>query len=138
MSVKVSITNTVPEGIEKVKQKVDVRTKEIISKMTFEVRNTAVNKIMREPKTGRVYTRGGISHQASAEGEAPASNTGFLVNNIYQKVDANGLTGTVESRASYSAFLEYGTQRMGARPFMFPSVEEVRVKFKKQFQGIVR
>ena len=138
MSVKVSITNTVPEGMEKVRQKVDVRTKEIISKMTFEVRNTAVNKIMREPKTGRVYTRGGISHQASAEGEAPASNTGFLVNNIYQKVDANGLTGTVESRASYSAFLEYGTQRMGARPFMFPSVEEVRVKIKKQFPGSVR
>ena len=89
----------------------------------------AVDSIMRESKTGRTYKRGSVTHQASAEGEAPASNTGFLVNNVYQKITRNGLTGIVESRAGYSAFLEYGTQKMGARPYMFPALEKTRQNF---------
>ena len=137
MRVSVILKNTVPEGMEKVQKSINEKTKQIVNRATFSIRNKAVDSIMRESKTGKTYTRGSITHQASAEGEAPASNTGFLVNNIFQKIDDNGLTGVVESRASYSAFLEYGTQKMGARPYMFPALEFTRVKFLKDFKGIV-
>lgn len=137
MRVSVSVRDGVSEPLKKAGVLIEQRTKQVIQRATFHVRNTVVDSIMRESKTGRTYKRGSVTHQASAEGEAPASNTGFLVNNVYQQITKNGLTGIVESRAGYSAFLEYGTQKMGARPYMFPALEKTRQKFFKDIKGIV-
>lgn len=106
---------------------------------------------IREPGTGRVYTtyfmtvdagrgRSGAServvvpygsrppHQASAPGEAPASDTGNLINAIQTAITANrkrftraavGITG----QAPYWRMLEDGTFLMEPRPFVKPSYE---------------
>ena len=79
-------------------------------------------RIQRGPKTGRVYTRGNVTHQASAPGEAPATDTGTLDSSItYRKVD--DLTAEIESRLDYATYLEFGTVNMGARPAWTPEVE---------------
>jgi HK97 gp10 family phage protein len=76
------------------------------------LRNEALDLILREPKTGRQYGR----HTASAPGEAPASDTGRLVQSI--RVEHKGLQGSVIVGADYGLFLERGTSRMSPRPFM--------------------
>ena len=86
------------------------------------IRGEAVKSIQTGPKSGKVYTRYNPTrtHISSAPGEAPASDTGNLVRNIRVKQKSQDIV-TVESGASYSKFLEYGTSKMQARPFLFPA-----------------
>jgi len=104
------------------------------------VRNTAVQSINQGAKSGVVYEKYNPrrTHRASAAGEPPATDTGFLVNNIALKVDVDGLGASVESRADYSTFLEFGTSKMAARPFMQPALEENRPKIRRLAKQMVR
>ena len=67
MRVSVILKNTVPEGMEKVQKSINEKTKQIVNRATFSIRNKAVDSIIIESKTGKTYTRGSITHQASAE-----------------------------------------------------------------------
>ena len=104
------------------------------------VRNTAVESINQGAKSGVVYEKYNPrrTHRASAAGEPPATDTGFLVNNIALKVDVDGLGASVESRADYSTFLEFGTSKMAARPFMQPALEENKPKIRRLAKQMVR
>lgn len=92
------------------------------------IRGEAVKSIQSGSKTGRLYKRYNPTrtHRASAPGEAPASDTGNLVSNIM--VEDNKDSVEVQSKAEYSKFLEYGTSKMEARPFLFPAYEKSREK----------
>ncbi len=100
------------------------------------IQEVAVTEILRGAKSGQIYSRGGKSHQASAAGEYPASDTGNLASNINVQIQTGGLSGIVESKANYSSYLEFGTSRMAARPFMFPSAERARAFIRKKFREL--
>lgn len=87
----------------------------------------AKRAVARGPKTGRIYMKGknrSIKHQASAPGEAPATDTGRLVNSIVgdAKVVGKEVQGFIEVRTAYGGYLEFGTRHMAARPFVTPAV----------------
>ena len=105
-----------------------------------ETRNTAIENISRGNKSGKVYEKYNPrrSHKASAVGEYPATDTGFLVNNITTKLQPNGLEGEVVSRADYSSHLEFGTSKLGARPFMQPSLEQTRPKIRRRIKRLIK
>jgi HK97 gp10 family phage protein len=88
------------------------------------LRNEALDLILREQKSGRRYG----NHQASAPGEAPASDTGRLVQSI--RVEHKGLRGSVIVGADYGAFLERGTSRMRPRPFMVRAMKNSTKKIE--------
>lgn len=90
------------------------------------VRRVALHKIQNEPKTGAVYVRkkgkNSATHQASAAGQAPATDHGDLVRSI--KIVMNSpYFGWVGSRIQYAYWLEYGTSKMDKRPFLTPALE---------------
>lgn len=112
---------------------------------TEAIRNHAIESIMKGPKTGRVYTRGlnksGKSykvHIASAPGEPPANDTGFLVSTITTNYDMQQLRGTVNCSAAYGPFLEFGTKKMQPRPFMRPAVAAKRELIQKDMANEIR
>ena len=113
-------------------------TKILVGRAGNLVRNTAVQSITEGGKSGVTYElyNPRRTHTASAAGEPPASDTGYLVNNIYLDIDVDGLGASVESRAEYSSFLEFGTSKMAARPFMQPALEENRPKIRRLEQQI--
>lgn len=95
------------------------------------VATEAVSKVKSPPKSGRVYQKytPRRTHQASAPGEAPASDLGTLAANISPqptKATSGGIVKTVNSAADYSASLEFGTANIDPRPFMRPALEEKR------------
>lgn len=51
--------------------------------------------------------------------------TGTLRRSIHSVFSNGGLTGIVGPSVSYSAFVEFGTRRMAARPYMRPAAEQV-------------
>jgi hypothetical protein len=71
-----------------------------------------------QPKSGRTYRRGNRVHIASAPGEAPAVDTGFLSNSI-QTEFPDATTGIVTVGAEYGEILE----TIRNRPFVRPSIE---------------
>ena len=77
---------------------------------------------MQPPKHGMTYRRGQKTHTASAPGEAPAIDTGNLVNSVREDFPAD-LTGMVFTNTQYGAYLEFGTHRMAARPWLVPAAE---------------
>ena len=106
---------------------------DIANATAIELRGNIVKKIQRGPKTGRIYQRGNVVHQASKKGEAPATDTGRLVNSIYFD-RARGFLGaavaTVGSKIAYALHLEYGTRNMpGGRPVWRKEARKANKKF---------
>ena len=97
-----------------------------------------IQRPMRGPKSGRVYRRKSVVHRASAPGEAPAIDTGILRFSIAVKIGDSGLSATIGvpelTKVKYARPLEFGTQKMAARPFVFPALE----KNKKTIQNRIR
>lgn len=78
-------------------------------------------------RSGVVYVRGNVEHQASAPGEPPATDTGNLLNSIQSDIsDASRLEVYVEAQAEYAGALEFGTFKMAPRPFLRPALSNVR------------
>lgn len=90
------------------------------------VHETGTRKIQDGPKTGRVYHRRGVDHQASAPGEPPASDTGRLVASGDVYLDAPNLSARVNWASDHALPMELGTQTVEPRPFARPALAENR------------
>lgn len=101
------------------------------------VEGDAKQSIQRGPKTGLVYTKSFGTHQASAPGEPPASDTGRLANSVDRDVDKEKLEAIVGTDLEYGLFLEEGTVNIEARPWLRPAMERNREKAKRFFQRVV-
>lgn len=97
----------------------------------------AQRRVLKGPKTGRIYRRGAGFHQASAPGEAPANDTGFLAGSIKIEVTQK-LQVDLHALAPYAIHLEYGTRNMAARPFLRPAAEEAGKKAPEVIDAYVR
>lgn len=109
-----------------------------IFKTTEEIRNVAIESILAGGQTGKIYRRRGVEHQASAPGEAPASDTGYLAGSISTYYEDGGLTGIVTAGAEYAAYLEFGTVKMEPRPFMRPALDGERENLTQNLIDEVR
>lgn len=132
---------------DKFAQEVRTNTMAAVVKTTEAIRELAIKKIQEPPKTGHIYRHRGVEHQASAPGEAPASDTGTLVQRTTTEYDVDKLMGTVWFRTEYAAALEFGTQTVQPRPYARVSLEEKRGEFtgnisaalsKSDFIGFLR
>jgi HK97 gp10 family phage protein len=73
-------------------------------------------------------------HVPSAPGEPPANDTGNLVGTMthVQNQDQNGVvSSSVKTYAPYGKWLEYGTRKMAARPFIRPTKAYIEPIFKE-------
>lgn len=71
--------------------------------------------------------------QAQAKNIAP-KRTGFMANNIIVepvKKTATSVTGTINAKADYSSFVEFGTYKMSAEPYIRPAVSAGQSLFIK-------
>ncbi|EPH98184.1 phage protein, HK97 gp10 family [Enterococcus faecalis 13-SD-W-01] len=64
-------------------------------------------------------------------------DSGFLSNSIYSMM-TSVLIGEIKSPADYSIYVEEGTRRMAAQPFLFPAVKMEYAVFMKNLNKIVR
>jgi HK97 gp10 family phage protein len=76
-------------------------------------------QVQRSRQGGGTYT-----HTAAAEGGAPNTDTGKLVASIAVEPNRSGVYALVGSNLDYSGFLEFGTSKMGARPWLEPALRQ--------------
>jgi hypothetical protein len=108
------------------------------------VQNEARRSIQKGPKSGRVYKKGGVTHQASAPGQAPATDTGHLVSHVNHK--QQGLRGTVGihelKQVKYARRLEFGGRDkrgvyIAPRPFLRPAYKKMQKKIAKRLARVL-
>jgi HK97 gp10 family phage protein len=87
-------------------------------------RMTWYGNVVRTTAKGTAYAVVGRKlHQTSAPGEPPAVDTGHLTGSGYTK-RIGKLAWEAGFSADYALYLEFGTSRMAARPFLFPAVQQ--------------
>ena len=105
--------------------------------------------INKSPRGGKTYVKTNPNrvHKASAPGESPATDLGFLVRSIQVQPDLDNLRIRVVSLftiAPYARRLEYGDMARGLqpRPFMFKSLAAKKQKaedlMKKALNAAIR
>tara|TARA_B100001939_G_scaffold187456_1_gene161492 strand:+ start:315 stop:764 length:450 start_codon:yes stop_codon:yes gene_type:complete len=129
INVKVSGLKKAQDALKNLEKDLEQPFREIILGSAQLIRGEAIKSIQTGPKSGRIYEKYNPrrTHKSSAPGQAPASDTGNLVSQIRVR-QKNPDEVVVESNALYSAFLEFGTSKMLARPFLFPATERSRPK----------
>lgn len=97
----------------------------------FRIQRAAKKLIQSRQGIGQFVTRYRPKRQvvASGPGQPPNTDTGVLVNSIYVNTKAGEGGGTaviVGSDLLYAKYLEHGTTKMLARPWLFPSFMATR------------
>jgi len=87
------------------------------------IRNKMIHLMQHTPKTGKKYKRGKKWHIASSPGNAPAVDKGQLIRSIVMEARKDEIEVGVKSGAPYGKWLEQGTPKMGARPFLKPAAD---------------
>lgn len=122
---------------KRVQDNMEVATKAVAG----ETHGLMVQRIQKNSGNGRVYKRGSRTHKASAAGEYPNTDTGALVRSIYWKM-VGKLTAHVGTPIIYGKYLEYGTSKMAARPFIRPTWHDMKKRsqdlFNKAFKDSTR
>ncbi len=73
--------------------------------------------------------------EAHAKAVVPV-DTGNLKNSIQTTME-NDLTAIVGTHVEYAPYVEYGTHRMAARPYLGPAAEAVRPGFEAAMKGLL-
>lgn len=114
------------------------KLQDVVDLWAQRTRNVSIRGILKGPKTGRTYLRGknrNIAHRASAPGEYPATDTGYLASHIFAQ-SGSGFS-EVGTTARYGPWLEFGTARMAARPWLGRALEETREEVRKAMEKVL-
>jgi HK97 gp10 family phage protein len=60
----------------------------------------------------------------------PAVDTGRLRSSLQIDVANDALSAKVTTNVEYAGYVEFGTRKMKARPYLFPAAEEAKAKFR--------
>jgi phage gpG-like protein len=125
-AVVTSYSNRIPDLKGQMRQ----RVASVARTTAFRIQ-TRIRLSFAEPKSGREYGK----HQASAPGEPPAIDLGYLTNSI--QVAMEGSTAYIYTNAKYAPPLEFGSRRMAARPFMLPAAVAEKAAFDAAMKDLL-
>ena len=109
---------------KKLKRRADGSLEKLLADGAITTQSNAKEAILSHQSKGIIYKRGSVTHQASTAGNPPNSDTGVLVNNItIQKIPGGYDVGSRKG-APHGFWLEFGTSKMEARPWLTPSFDK--------------
>jgi hypothetical protein len=128
-----SVKNRLTTHIPRINAEKDMRAKQAVRMSTVGI-NARAKIAMAEPKSGRPRADG---HIASAPGEAPAIDTGLLINSLQESYEGD-FTGYAYTIAEYAPPLEFGSAdgKLAARPFYRPAAQAERSDFVRRMKDI--
>lgn len=106
----------------------------ITAKIEYVVNNTAKFGQETRKRASQVVKRAALQCEGLAKVNAPV-DTGALRNSIQAK-PVDDLTWEVGVGVDYALFVEMGTSKMAAQPYMTPAAEAVRPQFLGEMRDI--
>jgi HK97 gp10 family phage protein len=106
----------------------------VVRKTGLDIVADAKQSIQDGNKTGAMYGE----HQASAPGEAPATDVGSLVNSIWMVDEEVGDAAVqVVVGSEYGEALELGSVHMEPRPFLHPAADRAKPGFEQAMKEVL-
>ncbi len=136
-SLKVTGITALVKDLRKRSAQSQLDAAKTVTKTALDIRTEVIRSIQKGPKTGIIYRRRSVEHQASKEGEAPATDRGTLVSSIYFQ-QTKALVATIGSRLAYAFYLEFGTLDILPRPSWVPAVEKFRPILRARLRKILK
>lgn len=97
-----------------------------MNRMALDIRNNILEKMQKSPKnTSKSYKRGGKIHHPSYPGNPPRPDSSRLWNSFEILTSSSQIE--VGTNVVYAKFLQEGTKRMDARPFLESGLEGIEV-----------
>lgn len=130
--------------VAKMMQQLPEKTRDSVSKTILAganaTRTIIIKGMQRTPPAPWFYKRGksGRAHHPSLPGNFPATDSGALKGSIL--FDAEGFKFTIGSRIldpPYPKFLEEGTKRIFARPWLEPAMEQEKPILIEKLRKII-
>jgi len=113
------------------------KARDVVRRLAEDGKNHVILSFNTSPP-GRSYPRGsGRVHIASKEGYPPNVDTGVLKAGISTEPRGR-FQWSIVSAAEYSAWVEFGTSRMGSRPYMRPMAEWLRKQVADAFDDYLK
>lgn len=120
----------------------------VMTEGAVEIRNEIVLSMRNSPATGKLYLRGyrqtkkggqrPVFHRASQPGFAPRPDSGDLIRSIIMDARMTEVeVGSVITDPPYPRWLEEGTQKMEARPWLWPAQTKVMPKLKVNLRRVL-
>lgn len=88
------------------------------------------------PELRTIVKNNGVQLVQGAQKRSPV-DTGTLRRSIRLSLENNNLKAVVKTNVPYAKFVEYGTIRQKAQPFMRPSLRVQKAKFVKAVQNAI-
>lgn len=88
-----------------------------------------------EAKLPEIVRKNTLSIEREAKKNSPV-DTGQLRRSIVS--DCDGTTGEVSVGVEYGGYVEHGTRKMAAQPFLNPAINEQKEKFRKDMDKAMR
>jgi HK97 gp10 family phage protein len=155
VTLKLEGADQLMEALRKLGADAQAEARKAVEATAIEVRGDIVKGYQKGPKSGQVYDsifrmingrpvpigpRQGnnlsATHQASAPGEAPATDTGRLVSSTEYRL-TGAASAEVQTSVEYGPFLEWGTQRIEPRPLWRPTVIAAGPKFRARMETAI-
>lgn len=110
-----------------------------------EIRNDIILSMRNSPQTGKAYFRGRTKkgkpkfHRASSPGFPPRPDSGDLLRSIITDVRFTEVeVGSIITNPAYPKFLEEGTSRMEARPWLEPAKKRGEPRLRMAMRRLLR
>lgn len=136
MEIKISLDDKAFEPLNEVPVRFAKDIDSVIQLSAMDIRNIIVRNINSNERTGRIYKRRSVTHQASAPGEWPKTDTGRLVGSI--RTNFSFLSAEIGSDVTYSKFLQDGTKFMKPRPWLTKGYEESIPNIQKNVNDLLK
>ena len=124
------IEDTLTAGLPRFRKKLPMALRTVLHKGAISIEGSSKLSLVRGAKTGKVYKRRSVTHRASAPGQAPASDTGDLLNHITRNLGRD--FAEVGATKQHGLHLELGapSRNLAARPWLLPALQEHEPSFE--------
>lgn len=138
VSIKIDGLDDLLADLRKVQEVSDEALVDTINDVALDTQSNAIQGIQRGPASGRTYKRGTTIHRASAPGQYPMSDTGRLASNVkVELANQSNIVARVGTGIAYGPWLEFGTSKMAARPWLLPSYKKAIVDVAEEIKAKV-
>jgi HK97 gp10 family phage protein len=85
-----------------------------------------------------LQAEGDVKRTMARYSPKPIVDTGRLMNSITHSVDESDNTAVVGTNVEYAPYVEYGTSKTKAKPFLKPTIQENLPQYKEIFEDYMK
>lgn len=111
---------------------------EITADNTDKIKEIAQQQLLRALEAVGLQAEADVKKTMAHYSPKPIVDSGRLMNSISHSVDESDNTAIVGTNVEYASYVEYGTSKTKAKPFLKPTIQENLPEYKEIFEHYMK